>query len=298
MLDINKYLNIENRAGVRTILEKYTDVGEDADDLPDDYVDFIIQTVTADAASLDIDEGDIEACMAALSEDPDNDAAYTAFANCLRFVKLVYFDKKDAEGVIYPLLQEDEDNAEERAFPVYTRKKAALNPEFKSFRSHRAEYAKIAEITAGSGCDDIVINPDTDCFLFNIEETVSYVGACMETSDMFQAILLDGIEGTDLIPLVCDCLDGTSVICNLKDGTQVTGVLVLPRTEISEDEAAAVPDADSFTIIKDIEADAEDKDLEEVQILKADVSSILQAPDGLAEEPAEDEDPEEAEDLN
>ncbi len=289
MLDINKYITDENRRGVRKLLEKYTDCGEDAKDVPDEYVDFIIQTVTADAVYTDLDETDIEACMEALSEDADNEAAYSAFVNCLRYVKLVYFDKKDKESIMYPLLQEDPDNAEERAFPVYTRKKMALNPEFRSFRSHHAEYAKIAELTAGSGCDDIVINPDTDGFLFNIEETVSYVGACMETSGMFQAILLDGIEGEDLIPLVCAYLDGTDVICNMKDGTQVCGTLVLPRTEISDCEAAPVPEADSFTIIKDIEAEDEDKDLEEVTVLKADVSSISQAPDGLAEE-ADEED--------
>ncbi len=294
MLDINRYITDGNREGVRKLLEKYTDCGEDAKDLPDGYVDFIIQTVTADAVYTDLNESDIEACMEALSEDPDNEAAYSAFVNCLRYVKLVYFDKKDKEGFIYPLLQEDPENAEERAFPVYTRRKMALNPEFKSFSPHHAEYAKIAELTAGSGCDDIVINPDTDGFLFSIEETVSYVGACMETSGMFHAILLDGIEGEDLIPLVCAYLDSTDVICCLKDGTQVCGTLVLPRTEVSDCEAVAVPEADSFTIIKDIEAEDEDKDLDEVTVLKADVLSIMQAPDGLAEEPGDEDGAEDA----
>ncbi|MCD8295214.1 MAG: SseB family protein [Clostridia bacterium] len=294
MLEINKFVTEENREGVRRLLEKYTDCAGEAKDVPDDDLDFIIQIATADAAETDLDEADLEGALEALCDDPEDDAAYAAVMNCLRYVKLVYFDKKDAEGIMYPMLQEDPDNDSERAFPVYTRRKMALNPAFKSFRSHHAEFARIADITDGSGCADIVINPDTNGFLFNIEETAAYVGACEETSGMFQAILTDGIEGTDLFSLVCACLDGTDVVCSLKDGTQVSGVLVLPRTEISENEAAAVPDADSFTIIKDIEAEDEDKDLEEVLVMKSDVASISQA---APEEPEEDEDGE-SPDLN
>ncbi|MCD8307695.1 MAG: hypothetical protein LUD51_05690 [Clostridia bacterium] len=299
MPDINRYITEENRAGVRRLLEKYTDMAEEARDTEDEYIDFIIRILTADASETDMDEGCTEACLEALAEDPDSDGAYAAFINCLRYVKLVYFDKKDGQGYLYPLLQADKSDSAERAFPVYTRKKKALNPAFKSFRSHQAKLSEIADIISASGCEDIIINPDQDGFLFNMEDTVSLVETCAETSGMFRAIFTDGIEGEDLCPLTCACLDSTSVICTLKDGTQISGVLVLPRTEVSEVEAEAVPDADSFTIIKDIEAEDDDKDLEEVLILKADVSAISLAPDYEEDGEEDTEDAaEEGEDLS
>ncbi len=267
MVDLNRYLTDENREGIRRFYEKYLGTEEmDREAVDSSYWDIVIETITADVFADELDERCLEKILAKLAKDPDSDVMYAAALDCLRYSTLVYFERKDRNDMTYPLLpgepdemsgQEDESGS---IFPLYTRRSNAKNPALRPFHAHRAGFEDILPIIASSGCRDIVINPDTEGFLFSLDDVMACLSMLDDILDTIGAVLSQGVEESDLFPALNLLLDCTDVECILQDGQVISGTLVLPRVQNmfdSKPETDANPD--SFTIVPHgSESDEED----------------------------------------
>ncbi|MCD8286713.1 MAG: hypothetical protein LUD50_05765 [Clostridia bacterium] len=269
----------ENLEGMKKLLKRICEPGVNP---KTEEVKYCLNAIYDTVNSELIDQQEMEGRLESLAAG-NSDLDYFGVISGLRYTPLIYLSKKvdgqqSGPSIIYEGIEGD--GVETETMPVYTRKKMVSNKSLASFHWHHTDLDTMLAVAKESGFRYIVVNPDTNPMLLDIEKAETIVSFFRDIDESTALVMAEGVPAEDLFPALVEKFYFRNAECTLKDGTRHSGLVLVPE-DAAETGFELETDCGEDILVR----------LEDLALLRTtdeEAYDEYTAPEGVVEEIAED----------
>ncbi|MCD8295217.1 MAG: hypothetical protein LUE27_08255 [Clostridia bacterium] len=220
-LDINSRENLE---GARRFLEKYN--GEDLDG-DDCTVPMFLRCILDTHHAAEIDEPELLKRIKDTQEDPEDDMRLYAVMSALHNMDVYYLEDEDEQGKkVIPVIPVRIAGRRYKSLLAFTGE-GQIPPQVRMDHGVRkGNLPSVLQKYNGGmleGFRALSLNPFTSPLDIDIYDFMDAMGDMDNARLSSLLIMIGGIDGEDLFPIITDGFIGRNVACSLKNGIEVTG---------------------------------------------------------------------------